>query len=157
MSLGAWKAAATTCAHPERYAAAALVTVEVFPGTCEPSAVVAFHGTADPVAAYGEGGSQAVPGGPNEGITGARDNIAAWAENGGCAPDPELVPVGDDVEERRYAGCDEGIDVSLYSVAGGGHTWPGSDVVIGPPEMTTATIDATEILLDFFQAHPRPS
>ncbi len=36
MSLGAWKAAATACSFPDRFASAALVTVEVFPESCEP-------------------------------------------------------------------------------------------------------------------------
>lgn len=155
MSLGAWRAAATTCAHPELYASAALVTVEVFPGTCEPTAVVAFHGTADTVAPYGEGGTAPVEGGPNEGITGARANAAAWAENGGCDPEPVVERIEPDVEVRRYQGCAPGVDVVLHSIEGGGHTWPGSDVVIGPPGLTTDTVDATEVLLDFFEAHPR--
>ena len=54
MSLGAWKAAATACAHADRFASIALVTVEVHPSDCPPMSVVAFHGTADTVVPYGE-------------------------------------------------------------------------------------------------------
>jgi polyhydroxybutyrate depolymerase len=155
MSLGAWKAAATACSFAGRFASAALVTVEVFPGTCDPLPVVAFHGTADPVVAYGEGGGtvdQADT--PNAGVSGTRDNIAQWADNGGCDPEPEVSDLGDDVELWAYAGCDEGVDVELYTIDGGGHTWPGSEIIIGPPEWTTDTIDATELALDWFEAHP---
>ncbi len=154
MSLGAYKAALTVCGS-DRWASAALVTVEIFPGGCDPLPVVAFHGTADPVAAYGEGGSQSTPDGPNPGIPGALDNMAAWAESGGCEAEPDLEDEGDDVVVRTYPGCDEGVDVVLYSIEGGGHTWPGSAITIGPPEMTTQTIDATALALDWFEDHPR--
>jgi polyhydroxybutyrate depolymerase len=58
------------------------------------------------------------------------------------------------VERWTYEGCDDGIDVELYSVEGGGHTWPGSAIEIGP---TTKTVDATKIALDFFDSHPLPA
>jgi polyhydroxybutyrate depolymerase len=156
MSLGAWKAAATACSFDGRFASAALVTVEVFPGDCGPLPVVAFHGTADPVVAYGSGGGTVDSGAtPNAGVSGTRDNIARWAENGGCDAEPEVSELGDDVELWAYPGCDDGVDVELYTIDGGGHTWPGSDIIIGPPEWTTDTIDATALALDWFEAHPR--
>ncbi len=156
MSLGAWKAAVTACTFDGRFASAALVTVEVFPGDCDPLPVVAFHGTADPVVAYGEGGGTVDDAAtPNAGLPGTRDNIAAWADSGGCDPEPEVEQLGDDVERWAYPGCAEGVDVELYTITGGGHTWPGSEIVIGPPEWTTDTIDATALALDWFEAHPR--
>lgn len=155
MSLGAWKAAATACSFDGRFASAALVTVEVFPGDCDPLPVVAFHGTADPVVAYGEGGGTVDSGAtPNAGVPGTQDNIARWAESGGCDPEPEVEAVGDDVERWSYPGCETGVDVELYTIDGGGHTWPGSEIIIGPPEWTTDTIDATALALDWFEAHP---
>lgn len=153
MSLGAWKAAATACGSPGRFASLSLVTVEVRPPGCEPLPVVAFHGTADPVVAYGEGGgtvdSSATP---NAGLPPTLDNMVAWAEGAGCATEPEPTPIGDDVEHRVYDGCDDDLGVELYTVVGGGHTWPGAEIEIGP---TTDTIDATGITLDWFEAHPR--
>ena len=91
MSLGAWKAAATACHDPDRYASIALVTVEVYPGKCPPMPVVAFHGTADPVVAYGAGGGTVESADtPNAGLPGTLTNIAAWAEGNGCAPEPSM-------------------------------------------------------------------
>lgn len=145
MSLGAWKSGITGCANPNRFASVALVTVEVFPGTCDPLAVLAFHGTDDSTVPY----DGSPDGGP--GLPGTPENMASWAENGGCDAEPELSTLGDDVTEHRYLGCDEGVDVVLYEIEGGGHTWPGSDIKIGP---TTETIDATELALDWFEAHP---
>lgn len=155
MSLGAWKAAATACSFPGRFASVALVTVEVFPGSCEPLPVIAFHGTADATVAYGAGGGTVDDADTaNAGLPGALTNIAAWAESGGCDPEPQDSTVGDDVRLRRFTGCDDGIGVELYTIVGGGHTWPGSDIDLGDPALTTETIDATELSLDWFEAHP---
>jgi polyhydroxybutyrate depolymerase len=156
MSLGAWKAAATACTEPDRYASAALVTVEVFPGDCDPLAVVAFHGTADTTVPYGEGADPGIEvRNSNAGLPGAVHNIEAWAENGGCEAEPEVLEIGDDVILRRYSDCDPGVDVELYTIEGGGHTWPGADLDLGRPELTTQTIAATEISLDWFEEHPK--
>ncbi|MCU1371787.1 MAG: hypothetical protein JWO77_2981 [Ilumatobacteraceae bacterium] len=155
MSLGAWKAASTACAHPGRFASAVLVTVEVFPGDCEPLAVMAFHGTGDHVVPYGDGADRGVTvTGFNAGLPGAVDNVEAWAENGGCGPEPEISEIGDDVVLRRFSGCDPGIDVELYTIEGGDHTWPGADIDISGHGGTTQTIDATNLALSWFAEHP---
>lgn len=156
MSLGAWRAAAQACGYPGRIASLALVTVEVFPGTCEPMPMVAFHGTADIVVAYGEGGGTVDPAlAVNAGLPGTLENMDGWAANASCEPEPEVAEIGDDVTHHVWAGCEEGTGVELYTIIGGGHTWPGAELVIGPPEQTTDTIDATELALDWFEAHPR--
>lgn len=152
MSLGAWKAAATACTFDGRFASLALVTVEVFPGDCDPISMVAFHGRADVTVPYGEGATVDPTGSPNEGVSGTLDNVAAWAANAACDPEPVVARIGDDIEHRRYEGCATGLGVELYTVDDGGHTWPGSDIEIGP---TTQTIDATERILDWVEAHPR--
>jgi polyhydroxybutyrate depolymerase len=45
--------------------------------------------------------------------------------------------------------------VVFYTVTGGGHTWPGGKpmtaAIVGK---TTADVDATRLMWDFFQAHP---
>lgn len=154
MSLGAWKAAATACSFDGTYASLALVTVEVFPGDCAPISMLAFHGRADFTVPYGEGGTVDPTGSPNEGVTGTLANVAAWADNAGCDSEPVVDRIGEDVEHRTYEGCDVGLGVELYTVDEGGHTWPGADIEIGP---TTQTIDATQLALDWFEAHPRRS
>src|SRR5690606_37455958 len=94
MSLGAWKAAATACSNEGRFASISLVTVEVFPGTCEPIAVQAFHGLLDFTVPYGEG-SDVDPGKTRLAtLPGSRENIAGWAESGGCSPEPEITRIG---------------------------------------------------------------
>jgi polyhydroxybutyrate depolymerase len=158
LSLGAWKAAITACANPGRFASLSLVTVEVFPGECEPVAVVAFHGTADRVVPYGEGGEVGIEvDGLNGQLPGARTNIENWARSNGCDPEPEVDRLGDDVERLRYTGCTDGADVVLHTIEGGGHTWPGSPIDVPGLGAVTQTIDATELTLDWFEQHPRQS
>ncbi len=156
MSLGAWKAAITACSSGDRYASMALVAVEIEPGSCPPIPVVAFHGTADPVVAYGAGGGSVdAAATPNKGVPGTLGNIANWARREGCAKKPVISTIGNDVRLRRYVRCDQGGAVELYTIVGGGHTWPGSSIDLGDPSFTTHTIDANQIVLDWFAAHPR--
>ena len=68
------------------------------------------------------------------------------------------VPGEDDgtlVERWRHADCAQGASVDFYAVYGGGHTWPGSPVVL--PEATfgrtTRDISASEIAVDFLEGY----
>jgi polyhydroxybutyrate depolymerase len=63
------------------------------------------------------------------------------------------------VTETRYGGCRDGAEVVLYSIRGGGHTWPGGPqylpaFIIGK---TSRQIDATSVIWSFFEAHPKPA
>jgi polyhydroxybutyrate depolymerase len=44
----------------------------------------------------------------------------------------------------------------LYTVVGGGHTWPGSPVVLSAAAFgpTTRSVSATRLMLGFFGEHP---
>jgi polyhydroxybutyrate depolymerase len=151
-SLGSWKAAVMACVHPDMFAAAGLVAVEVHPGPCPPMPVIAFHGTADHVVPYGEGVDPGVVvHGFNADLPGARENIASWAKGGDCSPTKQVRDIGKDVVLWTYPGCAHGVDVQLYTIVHGDHTWPGSAITIAP---TTHTIDATNLILAFFAAHP---
>lgn len=158
MSMGAWKIALTACTKPGRFASLSLVTVEVFPGDCEPMPVVAFHGTADVLVPYGEGGDEVVGIDEfNASLPGALDNIAAWAASADCPAAPTETRVEPDVRVRTHGPCPDGAEVVLYTIEGGGHTWPGSPLPDSFGQKVTRTISATERSLEFFDAHPRTS
>ena len=151
ISLGSWEATIVACTHPERFAAIALVAEEVAPQGCA-LPVVAFHGTADPVVPYGAGADPGVTVIANNGLPGVEINMPQWATNAGCSSEPTVTRLEPDVAHWVYPGCPAGHAVEFYSIEHGGHTWPGATIEIGP---TTGTIDATEIILDWFDAHPR--
>jgi polyhydroxybutyrate depolymerase len=126
-------------------------------GAAAPVAVVAFQGTADRFMPY-EGGGVALRGGA---VLSAARSAGFWARVNGCADGPEDAPPVDSVTDgtrlRReaYFGCRENRSVVLYTIEGGGHTWPG-----GPPASrrigrASREIDATGTIWDFFQRHPR--
>jgi polyhydroxybutyrate depolymerase len=60
-----------------------------------------------------------------------------------------------DVERLAWAGCSDRGAVELYRIVGGGHTWPGATALRSERlGATTSSIDATKLVLDFFDAHP---
>ncbi len=118
---------------------------------CRPSRpvpVVAFHGTADSLLPY-EGMGQGklmfpIP-----------EWAANWAALNGCSATPAVTLQHGQVTGQTWSNCREGADVVLYTVEGGGHSWPGSDIA---PEagITTQDINATDVIWEFFAAHPKP-
>ena len=116
-----------------------------------PVPLIAFHGTADPIVPY--------QGGPLRGSLGAAPDVRAWvagyAARNGCTVEQQL-PAQGDVTGTRWTRPEGGFaDVVLYTVAGGGHTWPGGRplpaFITG---LTSDAIDATRVMWEFFQEHP---
>lgn len=116
-------------------------------GNCrplQPIPVVAFHGTDDQLLPYAGKPPLLLP---------VRDWAAGWAARNGCSGQPTVILQQGDVTGERWAGCHDGADVELYTIAGKGHSWPGSAM---PARITTRDIDATGVIWKFFAAHPKP-
>ena len=159
-SNGGGMAFALSCRLSPRIAAfgevaAAIVLPQEWCADANPVAMIAFHGTADKLAPY-LGGKSSGPGikqplSPVQGWTGA------WARRNRCVPDPLDAQVTGSVRSLTYSNCAEHADVILYTIAGGGHSWPGGKPLLewmaGPP---SREIDATKVMWDFFVQHPRP-
>ncbi len=121
-----------------------------FPGGCHPARpvpVIAFHGVIDPLVPY-EGNADA-------GFPPIQTWAADWATRDQCDPTPQAVvgTVGD-VTGIRYTGCAGDAEVVLYSIADGGHTWPGGVPIPFFVGKTSTDIDASATMWDFFIAHP---
>jgi len=115
---------------------------ECAPG--RPVPVVGFHGTADQLIPYEGQGHLLLP---------AEEWAADWAARNGCNPTHAVTYQGAEVTGQTWSGCQNGADVVFYTIEGGGHGWPGSDLGAG---VTTKEIDATDIIWEFFAAHPMP-
>ncbi len=113
-----------------------------------PIPLVAFHGTADPLVNYDGALDQRFP--P------IKEWFAAWAKRNGCTKGPDSFFSNGDVSGSAYSDCQMNADVQLYTIAGGGHTWPGSSIAL-PLGKTTQDINATETMWKFFQAHAMPA
>jgi polyhydroxybutyrate depolymerase len=161
-SNGGQMAHRVACELADKVAAVGIVAGwgAVLPENCEPSRpvpLIAFFGTADRQGDIGGGTSYVTP------LMAWAFNlrrgehtypplgewIDGWVERNGCDQVPEPLPQRGDARGVAFAGCDEGADVVLYTIEGGGHTWPG-----GPSlpfnGKTSRDIDASATMWDFF-------
>ncbi|HJQ09574.1 MAG TPA: PHB depolymerase family esterase [Gemmatimonadaceae bacterium] len=117
-----------------------------------PVPVISFHGTADPVVPYNGGASWISP----RPFPNVPRWSANWARRNQCGGNPIESRVAGDVTRLEYTGCAANAAVVLYTIHGGGHTWPGGMQL---PEWfvgrTSHSIDATSVMWDFFMEHPR--
>jgi polyhydroxybutyrate depolymerase len=179
LSNGAMMTSTLACELADRFAAAAPVAGVTEVARCNadrPVPVVAFHGTEDGFLAYeggfgpqvaslpspdgrgtlgdvaGQAGSSDEPTGPS-----VPEVMADWAAHNGCddaAPEEEAV--ADDVTLLSFA-CPAGAEAELYRVEGGGHSWPGSELLANVEAVvgrTTMSISANEVMWEFFEQHP---
>lgn len=143
-----------SCKLSERIAAFGSVAgAYSFPwAACNPSRpvpAIIFHGTADPIVPY-QGG----PSGPS-GFTFPYipDWVDSLARRNGCDEVPQNLATSGDVSGVQYTSCAG--DVDFYTIAGGGHSWPGGGYlpkfIVGN---ITHDIDASRTMWEFFQQHP---
>lgn len=153
LSYGASMTSMLMCMRANTFAAAAPVAGMMNPCTRTERAVpfVTFHGDADwilPFAFF-------------------KDTPGAVAAKYGCEPDPvvtTLSPNPDPVTRgpitKTTWNCDAvGSAAEFYIIGGGGHSWPGSKFftqIEGIVGKTASSIDATEIIWDFFSQHRLP-
>jgi polyhydroxybutyrate depolymerase len=116
-----------------------------------PAPMTAVHGTADPDIPYTGGTSWISP----RPLPSTPRWAPNWARRNRCGTNPFESTVAADVTRRTYTSCADDAAVVLYTVQGGGHTWPGGTPL---PEWfvgrTTRSIDATSLLWAFFADHP---
>ena len=157
MSNGGGMAFALSCRLSDRIAAVgAVAAAQTLPwdwcGNARPVPTVAFHGTADPFAPY-QGGSSPIS---SDQFPNIRDWTARVARRNQCKGHPSDTRITASVQRLDYTNCAENADVILYTVEGGGHTWPGGKPL--PESMvgrTTRDINATREMWTIFVQHPR--
>lgn len=119
---------------------------------CNPTRAVptiVFHGTEDAIVPY--------QGGPSRSFEIPFPNIPEWintlAQRNGCNQDPLEIPINGQVSGLQYRDCEA--EVVLYTITGGGHTWPGGKPI---PKWiaghTTQDVHATRLMWEFFQQYP---
>jgi polyhydroxybutyrate depolymerase len=121
--------------------------------SARPMPAIIFHGTADPIVPF-QGG---VAGGGRFTFPPVQSWVEGLARHNGCEGQPLGLPASGDVSGIRFEGCAEDADVVFYTIAGGGHSWPGGGylpkLIVGH---TSRDIDATKTMWEFFQRHPLP-
>lgn len=149
MSNGGGMAARLACDAADLVAAVGGVAGAYFAGNCAPTrpvAVIAFHGGADPIVPY-DGWGPFLPR--------IEEWASGWAARNRCTSEPSVEQVASDVSVLAWGECAAGADVALYTVADGRHGWPGSERAAAALR-STDSLDASQLIWDFFLAHPRP-
>ena len=117
-----------------------------------------FQGTLDRLIPY-DGGDLSLRRGR---VLPATTTASLFAHVNGCsdtpveAAEPDTVTDGTRVRRSTYPGCHDGRDVVLFTIEGGGHTWPGGPPVGRSVGRVTRDLDATRVMLDFFDRHAQP-
>jgi polyhydroxybutyrate depolymerase len=127
-------------------------------GACGATPVLHIHGTADPAWKF-DGGD----GGFDSGIkTSVGETMAGWAARNGCATTfvdtaiEDRDPADGVTSTRRvFDGCAQATELIIEQ--GAGHSWPDGFQYFGEDRIGRVTHDfGSEVILDFFDAHPKP-
>ncbi len=110
-----------------------------------PVSVIHFHGTADTLVPFSQ----------------VDRTIKTWVKLNGCTEKhrdvalPDKAHDGTRVIKTVYGRGKKGAEVILFTIEGGGHTWPGQEPVaeflVGK---STKQISANDLIWEFFQKHP---
>jgi len=157
---GGFMALRVGCTMSDKVAAVAAVGA-VMPKTmiCLPSRavpVLLIDGTDDPIVPTN--GGMYKPGRFH--VLSAEDSAKTWAKYDRCAEKPAQGKVppsqkgGKETKTYTYNGCQDNAEVALYSVKGGGNTWPGGEQYMPEKEIgkTSDAFHANEVIWTFFGA-----
>ncbi len=164
ISNGGFFSYALACRMSDRIAAIAPVAAAMpraLEHSCKPARavpIVSFSGTSDPIVPY-RGGAIGLQSGPAPpelgGVMSAPASFALWKQLDGCASSADTTaravardPDGTSTTDLTSA-C--GGRLQLYTINGGGHTWPGGEphlpFIVG---ITAAQPDASALMWEFF-------
>jgi polyhydroxybutyrate depolymerase len=142
------------CDLADQIAAIAPVSAAQETEVCQPSrplSVIYFHGTADKLNPY-DGGS--APTGSLK-MSSVKDSVQFWVQRNACPTQPKTERSRSIVHDT-YAPCEQSTAVELYTIEGGEHAWPGGEAVSAEIGKPTMEISATQLMWEFFMAHPLP-
>jgi polyhydroxybutyrate depolymerase len=124
-----------------------------------PVPVLHFHGTADQFTPFEGGvGRRSVTRVSHRPVI---DGLLDWVRANGCPADAvvERIPCPDaglSIERLRWGPGTAASEVVCYRIDGGGHVWPGrtpDSILLGP---AVPSLDANELIWEFFGRHPLP-
>ena len=159
MSNGGFFAHRLACELSDTFAAIAPVAGVIGVEQCEPTRevpVLHIHGTDDPLVPFD--GGMPLTGWNVAGdldFMSVEETIEMWKGIDSCAAQSQEYFATGDSECVQWFSCDGESEVVRCVVDGGGHTWPGG-LPIPFLGKTSTDMNATDLMLDFFEAHPMP-
>ena len=156
MSNGAILSQRLACEATDLFAAIAPVAGTLNFPSCSPTqpiSVIEFHGTADEHVPYDGGyGPKSLV---NVDFASVQKSVGFWTQFDGCSPQSQTNSF-DDIQHEVWTGCAGSTSVELYTILGGGHSWPGGAGGWPGSDQPTQTISASQLIWEFFAAHPKP-
>ncbi len=154
-----------SCALPDKIAAIASVAASVPEGAVCSAAravpIICFLGDEDPLVPYAGGDIRGPFGGVRGRVMSAADSVAFWLRHNHCNEEPSLtlqeqVAPGLGFECKGYSSAQIDNCVVLYTIHGGGHTWPGGGQYLSVRVVGRAVqfLNANKIMWTFFSRHP---
>jgi len=157
ISNGAMMCFRLACELSNRIAAIAPISGTMGMSNCNPPrpvSVIYFHGTSDEFVPIGGGkGPRSLPG---EFFESVDTTIAFWRKKDRTGDSARIVRRGQATGYYYGPGAD-GMEVVLWLIKGGGHTWPGGRFgLLGKRILGEMThdISANDLMWEFFQRHP---
>lgn len=172
ISNGGFMSNRLACELADKMAAVAIVTATMpvnMVSKCNPSepvSVLIMNGTEDPLVPYNGGEVRLFKKGKSRGeIVSTADTFDFWLSQAGYKASAQTIkPFGFpdvDIQDntrvflQKFKG--QNAEVALYTIEGGGHSWPGGrqylfEFLIG---RTSHDINATEHIWDFFKRNPK--
>jgi polyhydroxybutyrate depolymerase len=156
MSNGGMLSHRLACEASDLFAAVAPVAGTLNFPSCNPAesiSVIEFHGTDDQNLPYdgGKGTDSLV----DVDFVSVQDSVEFWVSFNGCNPQPQTESF-EDIQHEAWRGCAESASVELYTIIGGGHSWPGGEQGWPGSDKPTQTISASQLIWEFFEKHPKP-
>lgn len=155
MSNGGFLSHRLACEAADVFAAVAPVAavLGIDEAACTPSRpipVIHLHGTGDMLVPY-EGGGLA-------GSQSVEDSIDGWRDRNGCTGERDVSYQNGDATCVSYERCDADTSVTLCTIEGAGHCWPGQPCRTGLGDLgeSTTDIDANEAMWGLFSTVKLP-
>ena len=146
---GARMAYHLACDAAASIAAVSIVSGSLRDSTCvpvKPVPMIAFHGTEDDEVPYAEPPDSPLRKPPIRTAQALPPSVQRWASANGCRGLRQTL-AATDVTRYSFTRCKAAVE--MYSVAGGGHGWPGEPHGVGA-EPPMSEISATDIMVRFF-------
>lgn len=152
LSNGGYMSHRLACELSDKIAAIASVSGSMMPEVAEacnptrPVPMMQIHGTGDPIVFY--------KGGPLTGM-GIEEVVDFWVEKNNCLDDPLVTKVKNKAKldlskatRYDYLDCEGKTAVAFYKIKNGGHSWPGSKILVG---ITNQDFHASTEIWNFFK------
>ncbi len=167
MSNGGFMSSRLLCDRADIFRGGAILTASLskdYLPQCKPEkpvAVIVMNGTDDPLVPY-DGGQVKVFRKTRGEIVSTDEIVDFWKDKNGCKIKEDTIQLPDTVDDgttvsvTKYSDCKEEGALVLYTINGGGHTWPGGKQYLGKRWIgkTNRDIVACDVIWDFFKSLP---